>query len=82
MQMKNVRNISCDEDVVLVWFGLQRQNLASAKPCGVEQRAPPTLGRATITLGIGPHFQLTSFSHCRYMLRESSQYLPCDKIPL
>jgi len=28
--MKNVRNISCDEDVVLVWFGLQRQNLASA----------------------------------------------------
>ena len=23
---------------------------------GVEQRAPPIFGRATITLGIGPHF--------------------------
>ena len=23
--------------------------------CGVEQRAPPILGRAAITLGIGPH---------------------------
>jgi len=24
--------------------------------CGVEQRAPAIFGRATITLGIGPHF--------------------------
>ena len=29
---------------------------ASAKHCGVEQRAPPIFGMATITLGIGPHF--------------------------
>jgi len=29
--------------------------LASAKLCGVEQRAPPIFGRAAITLGIGPH---------------------------
>jgi len=28
---------------------------ASAKPCGVEQRAPPIFGRAAIPLGIGPH---------------------------
>jgi len=28
---------------------------ASAKPCGVEKRAPPIFGRAAITLGIGPH---------------------------
>jgi len=28
---------------------------ASAKLCGVEQRAPPIFGRATITLGIGSH---------------------------
>jgi len=28
---------------------------ASAKLCGVEQRAPLIFGRATITLGIGPH---------------------------
>jgi len=31
------------------------QQWASAKLCGVEQRAPPIFGRATITLGIGPH---------------------------
>jgi len=30
--------------------------LASAKLCGVEQRAPPIFGRVAITLGIGPHF--------------------------
>ena len=24
--------------------------------CGVEHRAPPTFGRAAITLGIGPYF--------------------------
>ena len=26
------------------------------KLCGVEQKALPMFGRATITLGIGPHF--------------------------
>jgi len=26
--------------------------------CGVEQRAPPIFGRATITLGVGPHSSL------------------------
>ena len=31
------------------------QQWASGKLCGVEQRAPPIFGRATITLGIGPH---------------------------
>jgi len=34
---------------------------ASAKFCGVEQRAPPIFGRAAITLGIGPH---SSFCYC------------------
>jgi len=29
---------------------------ASAKLCGVEQRAPPIFGRAAITLGTGPRF--------------------------
>ena len=33
---------------------------ASAKLCGVEQRAPPIFGRATITLGINPHSSLWS----------------------
>jgi len=28
---------------------------------GVEQRAPPIFGRATITLGIGPHSSSFSF---------------------
>jgi len=34
---------------------------ASAKLCGVEQRAPPVFGRATITLGIGPHSSFSMF---------------------
>ena len=34
------------------------QQWASAKLCGVEQRAPATFGRATIRLGIGPHSSL------------------------
>jgi len=36
---------------------------ASAKLCGVEQRAPPMFGRATITLGIGPHSSRDFFLH-------------------
>jgi len=32
------------------------QYWASAKLCGVEQRAPPIFGMAAITLGISPHF--------------------------
>jgi len=28
---------------------------ASGKLCGIEEKAPPIFGRATITLGIGPH---------------------------
>ena len=34
------------------------QYWASAKLCGVEQRAPPIFGRAAIALGIGPHSSL------------------------
>jgi len=33
----------------------------SAKLCGIEQRVPPTFGRATITLDIGPHSSLHKF---------------------
>ena len=32
---------------------------ASAKLCGVKQRAPTMFGRATITLGIGSHSSIT-----------------------
>jgi len=32
----------------------------SAKLCGIEQRAPPTFGRADITLGMGAH---SSYCH-------------------
>jgi len=35
--------------------GTPAVDIWSAKLCGVEQRAPPMFGRATITLGIGPH---------------------------
>ena len=40
------------------------QQWASAKICGVEQRAPPVFGRATITLGIGPHSSITLRYNC------------------
>jgi len=40
------------------------QQWASAKLCGVEQRAPPIFGRAAITLGIGPHSSLYLFYQC------------------
>ena len=33
----------------------------TAKLCGVEQRAPPMFGRATITLGIGPNSSCRCF---------------------
>jgi len=36
---------------------------ASAKLCGVQQRAPPIFGRVAITLGIGPH---SSYLCCRW----------------
>jgi len=34
------------------------QYWASARLCGVQQRAPPIFGRAAITFGIGPHSSL------------------------
>jgi len=44
------------ETVSLVCTVLQQW--ATAKLCGVGQRAPPIFGRATITFGIGPHSSL------------------------
>jgi len=38
---------------------------AWAKLCSVEHRAPPLFGRATITLGIGPHSSFDYFVHHR-----------------
>ena len=35
-----------------------------SKLCGVEQKPPPMFGRATITLGIGPHSSLFMVSPC------------------
>jgi len=37
--------------------------------CDVEQRAPPIFGRATITLGIGPH------SSCLHFYIRASQFV-------
>jgi len=36
-------------------MAISEMKRASAKLCGVEQRAPPIFGRAAITLGTGPH---------------------------
>ena len=42
---------------------------ARAKLCGIEHRVPPIFGRATITLGIGPHSSSMGFwcGHCKYI---------------
>jgi len=50
------------------------QYWASVKLCGVEQRAPPVLCRAAITLGIGPH------SSCVYF--RVSFMLTCERLLL
>jgi len=47
---------------------LHGTRIVVVKVCGVEQRAPPTFGRAAITLGIGPHFSCCFFS------------IPCGKL--
>jgi len=46
--------------VLLYWqrYCTALEQWALAKFCGVQQRAPPILGRAAITLGIGPHSSL------------------------
>ena len=41
--------------------------------CGVQQRAPPVVGRAAITLGISPHSSLCFFLKCMVY---TSQYTP------
>jgi len=43
---------------------------ASQTLCGVEQRAPAMFGRATITLGIGPH------SSCVLKWKGVREFLP------
>jgi len=44
-----------------ILVALLLEQWARAKLCGIEHRAPPIFGRATITLGIGPH---ASYSCC------------------
>jgi len=43
--------------------------------CGVEQTAPPIFGRATITLGIGPHSSLYDLSEQLWYLQYNSIHL-------
>ena len=46
--------------------GTPLQQWASAKLCGVEQRAPPIFGRAAITLGIGSHSSYCMYWQCLF----------------
>jgi len=48
---------------------------ASAKLCGVEQRAPPIFGRAAITLGIGPHSSYECFVRLYVRARVSGLFV-------
>jgi len=52
--------------------------MASAKLCGVEQRALPMFGRATITLGIGPHSSCPYFYGYFVQARRSIYCLHCS----
>jgi len=55
----------------------------SAKPCGVEQRAPPIFGWTAITLCIGPHSSIwlgdwkeiwpVKIRHCFCVLEEAEE---------
>jgi len=38
------------------------QVVSASQTLRVEQRAPPMVGRSTITLGIGPHSRLLTYS--------------------
>jgi len=44
---------------------------ARVKLCGIEHRAPPIFGRATITLGIGSHSSLT-LTYCQLAVAVTS----------
>ena len=39
------------------YMAVEVKQWARAKLCGIEHRAPPIFGRATIMLDIGPHFK-------------------------
>ena len=41
--------------LAVLLHGSQVVSVSQTLLCGVEQRAPPMFGRATITLDIGPH---------------------------
>jgi len=58
------------------WQRYCTEQWASAKLCGVEQRAPPMFGRAAITLGIGPHSSyILNAVRCPYVYVRSSVML-------
>ena len=60
---------------VLAALLLVLQQWASAKLCGVEQRAPPIFGRVAITLGTGPHSSCLFFSiHVNWLLNSHTAY--------
>jgi len=52
---------------------------ASAKLCGVEQKAPPRFGRVAITLGIGPHSNCFTWSSLyAFHIELAIAYYMCD----
>ena len=73
--MVNIDPLAAEIDPV-VWGTTTNFNgfrVLAALLHGIEQRAPPVFGSATITLGIGPH---SSY----FWLRGLEHYSSCDKI--
>jgi len=55
-KIANINILSANSRVSRLGSVTARHSSSGRQPnCGVEQRAPPIFGRATITLGIGPH---------------------------
>jgi len=49
-----------------------------SQTCGGEQRAPPMFGRATITLGIGPHSSCYIWLWSRYGIGQTIIFSSCS----
>ena len=63
--------------ILLCWqrYCTALEHWASAKLCGIEQRAPPIFGRAAITLGIGPRSSYYSVIARRWPNRFEFRYV-------
>ena len=68
------RKFTLRPSLVFSYIGSVLQSWASAKLCGVQQRASPIFGRATATLGIGSYSSFFSFLFSNFQLAFRCHY--------